>query len=205
MATIQEFAAERGIKALFHFTRIENLDSILRHGLLTRSQCVEQNCRAVFNDAYRIDATDAVCASISFPNYKLFWPFRCDTRGAEWVVIVLHASVMWESSSAFCTANAASAAVTAKPLEERTGLAALKLMFEDFGTTARADLGIPNHYTTNPQAEVLLLEGAPRKYIGGVVVPTQAIKAKLEAAFPGLQLKLNGGYFGARRDHGHWK
>lgn len=205
MATIQEFAAGRGIKALFHFTRIENLDSILRHGLLTRSQCVARNCGAVFNDAYRIDATDAVCTSISFPNYKLFWPFRCDTPGAEWVVLALDASVMWQTPAVFCTTNAASAEVTAISLEERMGLAALKLMFEDFGTKPRADLKIPNHYTTNPQAEVLLLDGAPRRYIVGVVVPTQAIRAKLEAAYPGLQPKLNGGYFGWRSDYEHWK
>ncbi len=205
MTTIQEFAATRSIKVLFHFTRIENLDSILRHGLLTRPQCKARNCGAIFNDVYRIDGTGAVCTSISFPNYKLFWPFRCDTPGVEWVLIALQPRVMWEMPSAFCTANAASAQVTAIPLEERKSLQAFQKMFEDFGHKKRADLNIPDHYTTNPQAEVLLLEGAPRKYIGGVVVPTQAIKVAVETQHPGLEIKLNGGYYDGRQDYEHWK
>lgn len=205
MTTIQEVATTRGIKALFHFTRIENLDSILRHGLLTRSECAARNCGAIFNDAYRIDGTGAVCASISFPNYKLFYPFRCATPGVEWVLIALYPSVMWELPSAFCTANAASAQVTAIPLEGRKGVHAFQRMFEDFGEKKRADLNIPDHYTTNPQAEVLLLEGAPMKYIGGVVVPTQAIKIAVETQCPSLQIKLNGGYYDGRRDYEHWR
>jgi len=202
---IQEFAAQRGVKKLFHFTRLENVDSILLHGLMTRSQCTAKACGAIFNDALRIDGTDAVCASISFPNYKLFWPFRQNPPDAEWVVLALHPSVMWETRAAFCKSNAASLEVTGIPIEQRMELAAFREMFEDFNLKKRIDLNILDHYPTNPQAEVLLLDGVLPKYIGGIIVPTQSIKTRLEAKYPKIRPTLNGGFFSWRRDFEHWK
>ena len=37
--TIEEFVDERGIRSLFHFTRLKNLPSILKRGLLIKKAC----------------------------------------------------------------------------------------------------------------------------------------------------------------------
>lgn len=204
VTTVQEFAALRCIKTLFHFTRAENLASILKHGLLSRAQCAHQNCVPTYNDAHRIDGTDAVCVSISFPNYKLFWQLRCTHPKVDWVLLKLDASALWELDCAFCAVNAASNEVTSISLQERRKLNALQVMFDDTDTKSRGELKIPNHYPTSPQAEVLLLDGAPTHYISGVVFPTQTIMDQLapQCAVP---VRLNGGYFSPRFDHSHWK
>jgi ssDNA thymidine ADP-ribosyltransferase, DarT len=143
--------------------------------------------------------------SISFPNYKLFYTFRQRDMSAEWVLIALHPSVMWETRTVFCTANAALTEVSSIPLKERQGLMALKRLFDDFGSKPRANLEIPDRYTTNRQAEVLLMDGAPKKYIRGLVAPTSAIQTRLAERFPGVPVKLNGGFFNGRSDFEHWR
>ena len=63
--------AERGIVSLFHFTQADNLKNILRYGLMPRGDIEITGIASEFNDKYRYDdCLDAVCISISFPNYK---------------------------------------------------------------------------------------------------------------------------------------
>lgn len=203
--TIEEFVAEREIKWLFHFTRINNLGSILQRGLVTRNILVREGSEAVCNDQYRYDGTDAVCVSIEFPNYKMFYSLRQSNLDNEWVVLVIHPCVLWMVRCAFCQTNAASAVVTNIPLPQRMTLSALQLMYTDFGGIQRATLNIPNSYPTNPQAEVLLLDGISPQYIAGVLVPTNAMKERLIAMYPGLTVVFAPRYFKYRTDYEHWK
>lgn len=203
--TIEQFVKDRGIDCLMHFTRASNLPTIIERGLVTRDTLLLEGKQDLCNDKLRIDNTYAVCASIGFPNYKMFWGLRQDNPNVEWVVLALDPKVLWETACAFCVANAASAAVTAIPLEQRMTLQAFKAMFADFGEKQRGSLALPDGCPTNPQAEVLLLEGAPRKYIGGAWVLNTAQKAKLEAQHPGFPLVANASVFGPRKDFAHWK
>lgn len=203
--TIQEFAAEREIPYLLHFTRLSNLESILTHGLVCRDRLDGMNIVGTVNDQHRIDDTDAVCVSIGFPNYKMFYPCRCDHPDEEWVVIVIRASALWNLPCAFCTENAASARVTAIPLDQRTGLAAFRAMYDDFDDKIRANLNLKIYMPTNPQAEVLMLEGIPLEYIAGVAVRSRVMKAQLEALHPGLKVWSHDVFYSARSDYAHWK
>src|SRR5215470_3724401 len=89
---IQQYCLERAIPSLVHFTRLCNLPSILQRGLLSRLT-LEKSSSAycpVFNDLRRLDqCTDAICFSIAFPNYKMFYRYSMDKR-SDWVVIVLN-------------------------------------------------------------------------------------------------------------------
>lgn len=70
---IQGFVVERKIKYLVHFTRIENLSSIMSYGLIPVASLSERRIDYVNNDLYRIDGFEnATCLSIQFPNYKMF-------------------------------------------------------------------------------------------------------------------------------------
>lgn len=201
--TIEEIARQHGINLLLHFTRLGNLASILERGLLQRGAA--HAYRAICNDEYRLDGTDAVCASIGFPNYKMFWSARQNNPDAEWVIVAIQPAALWRLPCAFCQTNAAAATVTAIPLHARTTVQAFQRMFGDFGDVSRAKLNLPDCYPTNPQAEVLLLNGAPREYIMGVIVQAADMKTKLEALHPGLQVVVGAGYFRYRRDFEHWK
>lgn len=201
--TIQEYAVERGINYLVHFTRASNLDSILKYGLVPRDALTLSGYTG-FNDQYRYDGTNAVCLSIAFPNYKMFWGVRQDYK-VDWVILVIFKEALWKLPCAFCATNAASACVTAVPLDQRRDLAALKAMYVDWGDKTRVMLGIPDNYPTNPQAEVLMLNGVPREYIRGAFVLNEATKVALQVKYPELDVRVNASYFRYRRDYAQWK
>jgi len=202
---IQELVAQLGIEYLVHFTREANLPSILQRGLVTRdvlrAEGQEDNC----NDRYRLDGTDAVCASIGFPNYKMFFALRQEDKDVDWMLLTIDPSVLWETTVAFCAANAASRAVTEIPLRQRMGQAAMEAMFSDFGDKARATLNLPASFPTNPQAEVLLLDGVPRQYISGGIALNEAQKTRIEADPAGLKVVRNADGYRWRSDYEHWR
>ena len=106
---IQQICKKRCITTLFHFTRIENLQSILHEGLIGRSILETRGKQFLWNDNDRSDCCpQATCLSISFPNYKMFWEIRKTKEKAEgikdsqWVVLLLDAKVLWELDCAFC-------------------------------------------------------------------------------------------------------
>ena len=202
--TIQEFVAERGIKLLMHFTRAKNLDSILARGLVPRNTLALEGFEG-FNDQYRIDGTDAVCLSIDFPNYKMFYGIQRDHPGETWVILCIHPQVLWDLDCAFCTANAASNGVTAIPLDQRKTLASMQAMYADWPGKARSELNLPNNYPTNPQAEVLALQGVPRRYIVAVLTLNESVRQELIAKYPGVKMRVSAGHFRYRRDFAHWK
>lgn len=202
--TIQEFVDERGIKFLMHFTRARNLDSILARGLVPRDTLILEGFDGL-NDQYRIDGTNAVCLSIGFPNYKMFYGIQKDHGGETWVILVIHPQALWDLDCVFCTANAASNGVTAVPLQQRKGLAAFQAMYADWPTKQRAELNIPDNYPTNPQAEVLALQGVPRQYVLGIVTLNETVRQELLAKYPGVDVQAHSQYFRYRRDFAHWK
>lgn len=202
--TIQEFVGERGIKLLMHFTRAKNLDSILARGLVPRNTLALEGFDG-FNDQYRIDGTDAVCLSIDFPNYKMFYGIQRDHPGETWVILCIHPQALWDLDCAFCTANAASNGVTAIPLDQRKTLASMQAMYADWPGKVRSELNLPNNYPTNPQAEVLALQGVPRRYIVGVLTLNESIRQELMAKYPGVEMRASAGHFRYRRDFAHWK
>lgn len=204
VTNIQQLVAERDIRFLVHFTRASNLDSILTRGLVPRDILVREGFDAL-NDQYRIDGTDAVCLSIGFPNYKMFYGIQKDNPNETWVILVIHPQVLWDLDCAFCAANAASNGVTAIPLEHRKGIAAFQAMFADWPTKPRSELNIPASYPTNPQAEVLALQGVPRQYILGIITLNETIRQELQDRHPGVDVRSHAQYFRYRRDFSHWK
>lgn len=204
MPTIQEICAHRGVKAVMHFTRLENLSSILAKGLIPRDVCLTSGLGVAFNDEYRLDNTNAVCASIEFPNYKMFYRLQMANPGQEWVILVINAAILWNAKAAFCKTNAASKEVTQVPLEARMNCTSFEGLFAEYGVTPRKDLGIPDRFPTNPQAEVLLTEGIPRQYIMGAIVKTSALEQQLTAQHPGFRTLCRPGYFKPRVDFKSW-
>jgi hypothetical protein len=202
--TIQEYALERGIKNLLHFTRESNLDSILQRGLVTRDVLAKEG-DASFNDNVRADYTNAVCLTIGFPNYKMWYGLKQENQGIDWVIVAVAPSALWKLQCAFCTANAALGSVAAIPLAQRQTLAAFQAMYADVPGKERVKLGIPDSFTTNPQAEILMLQGVPRPYIFGLVASSVAQKARLNAKYPGLKILMRPGHFSFRSDWAYWK
>ena len=175
---IKQICQDRGITTLVHFTRIEKLRNILHEGLLDHQSLLKKHGQQFApNDRKRLDGhKEAICLSISFPNYQLFSKFSwSDDEGrpdySGWVVLLLDAKVLWELDCAFCQENAASNAVRHIPLENRKKPDALKGMFVDVcrdtkeNVYQRQSLQIPDDYPTHPQAEILVFDQIQSDYI----------------------------------------
>lgn len=211
---IKKFVESRGIESLVHFTRVENVPSILVHGLLGRKTLISRGLNAEFNDQHRYDnVDDAVCVSISFPNYKMFYTLKRDNPGTDWAVVRLDPKILWELPCAYCFTNAASTEITSLAIEERKKLSALVSMFEDRPqNNKRSFLKIPEDYTTDPQAEVLVLGAIDSKYILDVNIGSEenvnninAIKSLFKPYSDKFHFLHNRKLFRARKDYKHWQ
>ena len=162
-----------GISSLMHFTRLENLSSIMKNGVLSRIELSRRNIPTLINDTERFDRQlDATCLSISFPNYQMFYRYRSNSSHI-WVVLQIDIHVLL-SDCAFCLTNAASNIVRHIPIEQRKQPEALDRLFEDYMdrnvAILREDLDIPRNYPTNPQAEILAFTPIPQDLIQAVYV-----------------------------------
>lgn len=202
--TIQQECTARNIDRLFHFTRAENVPWILKSGLLLPSYIRTNALDIISNDPYRYDGLDAICLSIEWPNYKMFYTLRCNTPPeTKWAVLEINHSVLWEKDCCFSVTNAADNSVNSIPVAQRSGLSAFQRLFEDYGEKARVNLNIHDYFPTNPQAEVSCLNPIEPQYIKAVwfddIGEAQAVN-NLHS-----YVRFNNQYHKPRSDYTHWQ
>lgn len=203
---IKKILSERNIDCLMHFTQAENLPGIFEYGICPRADLSEEE--AIFNDEYRFDnCENAVCTSIEFPNYKMFYSLRVNNPGVDWAICVISAAAMVDFDCAFCEMNAGSKSMYSMPLAERMGSRALQNLFKDVSDgRRRSDLGIPDCFPTNPQAEVLVFDTIPVGYITHVLFENAAAMKKYKKYIPNnIEAVVNQNYFGPRMDYKMWQ
>lgn len=205
MASIQEECTSRNIDCLFHFTPVEYLHSILKHGLLVPSVCAKLDTGVTPNDAFRYDAQDAICLSVEWPNYKLFYSFRQRDTSRQWALIAIRHSVLWEKRVCFNTTNAADNSMSSQAFAARQGLAKFQELFGDWSGKVRADLQLTDNLPTNPQAEVLCLDTIEPTKFYGVLLDDLATYKALKEKYANFEFMQGAGYFGYRTDWSHWK
>lgn len=194
------------INHVWHFTKIENVDSILTSGLIPRATLETRGAAVAYNDQYRIDEQrSANCLSIGHPNYKMFYSLRCQSLNQAWVVVAFKPEILWLKNCAFCHENAASSNVTAIPIQLRKGVAAFERMFAPVaGKPDRAALKLPNDCPTNPQAEVLVFDTIDPQYIEGVITPDKQTEQALKAKYPNFNFLYHQAFYSPRLDYEHW-
>ena len=205
MASIQEECAGRNIDCLFHFSPVEHLDSILKHGLLVPSACTTHGTGMKPNDAVRHDRQDAICLSVEWPNYKLFYSFRQRDTNRQWALVAIQHRVLWEKRVCFNTTNAADNSMSAQAFAARQGLAKFRELFGDCCGKVRGVLNLPDHLTTNPQAEVLCLDTIEPAYFHGVLLSDRATYNTYKSRYSGIEFMHDTHYFSYRNDWSHWK
>jgi len=175
-AEILSIIETRSIKFLVHFTRSTNLDSILTLGLVPRANLERKVRNYSVNDQSRWDGrTKYNCASISFPNSKMFYSYMQADKSIKWPILLLRPQVLVEDVL-FCRHNAADARISSQANADLEGPGAFRNMFQETrGLSSRADQGLKVCDPTDVQAEVLLHGTIEPKYIGAVVFPDATI------------------------------
>lgn len=132
---IRQRVENRGIKGLVHFTHIQNVDSILEHGIMPPNETrqleatLENEETFIFPDQYRADGKNASCLSIMFPNNEMLWHKRQQYGDKAWVFLLLKPDILWECDCAFYPTNAASVGLRHEPVENFKTADAFESMF----------------------------------------------------------------------------
>lgn len=165
-STCMSIAAEaknRGIRNVVHFTKVENLPSIMKRGLCPVSALCDGNINYLSNDSTRFDGhRDALCLSIAHPNEKMFYKYRMGKPDQEWAVLILDPEVLSTRNVAFCRNNAADRRMRSLSLAERMTANAFSSMFASADDLpARESDRLQLYDPTDVQAEVLVFDRLP--------------------------------------------
>lgn len=211
---IKDIIERRNITQLFHFTRSDNLDSILTHGLIPVKSHQAFGIKSRRNDFQRMDKKlGCTSISVSFPNYKLLYKYRNEYPDAIWVVLELNPSLLYSpvNTSYFFAENAAVQGNSAQ--EENYFAEDFEKMFCEkyiksvtFVVDRSKSSGYKNWITTNPQAEILVSGVIPRYYIKKVHFCTrnEANKCINEATID-YDYEITEGLFDRRFDWKLWR
>ena len=198
---IYNYLVGRGVKRLVHFTPAKNLQSILTKGIIPRANLNSES--AMFLDSQRLEnMRDCSCFSFSFPNYKMFYKYQKLTN-QSFVVLFIDISylltVKYENLY-FLPSNAASGRYAGR-CNEMHGLNAVQAQF---ALTGR-DKGIPDSFTTNPQAEILIRSVVPPSFIKEIHFKTRSDFMSFGSNIPNrYNTSVSNTYFSYRSDYQNW-
>lgn len=189
---IRKIVKQRGIRDLFHFTRIENVDSILCRGLISEADLRENAVPHVASDAERRDGRlDGVSLSVSFPNWKMFYSKRVNSDApTHWVVLSICPSVLWTHRVEFFTYNAASEGMVDSEKSAHMRSAAFRELFAGEHRMTEKGFSLPKRFPTQNQAEVLVFEPIMPRDFQYCVVGTEDLRDRVLTVAPKLDVRL---------------
>lgn len=178
--TVLGIIEDRKITSLFHFSKVENLENIIRKGIIPRKYLKKGSYRST--DNHRWDGfLNASCLTVSFPQCVMFYPKRCDDKSQDWVVLEIDTAILDRKDCAFFETNAASNAVKEEIILNRKTPTAFERMFDDLeNKPSRSRLKIPDNYPTDPQAEVLVFGNVEPNLIKELHFETDTVKEQFK-------------------------
>jgi len=169
---IQSISESRKIPCLVHFTKISNLGSIIKNGILSKERLIEKSIDFTVNDLVRLDGyLDAISLSISFPNYKMLYKYMSQDSASSWVILILDPSILWKVKCAFCKHNAADIRISKSPIENLMNGHSFSSMFDDIvGVDGenRVAQHLMDYDPTDVQAEILVFEKINTSFINSI-------------------------------------
>lgn len=157
-----ELCKKRNIKYLYHFSAIENVDSIMKYGILSVNKLKNNNIKYDFNDNERYDKRyNCISCSVEFPNGILLNNFK-NKFNKKYVIFRINIDVLNYKYALCCPTNAA----TCKG-DYIVGIDKFVKLYEG----ERFDL--PNSFPTSEQAEILIFNNIEPKYIEQIIFETK--------------------------------
>jgi len=207
---IKNEANRRGITQLVHFTMINHLGQILKEGIFSRRKLRKDklnNPNYSFTDLDDYgNNSEWISTTISFPNYKMFYKKRMNKEGLEhlkeakgWAVIALDSKVIWELDCRFSHLNAAARSYFTTP-----SFAKYEKFVLMFGQSNLRSPNLPDEYTSDPQAEVLVSDYIPTKYIKEIFFEDIESANNFTRNFnPNVKVTVDRKYFKYRADYSY--
>lgn len=188
------------ISHLVHFTPIANVESILENGLRSRNALAGH--QYVFTDDYRTDGwLDWISLSVSFPNYKMFYAKKNSLKKIDgWAILLIKKEVLWELDCKFILTNAASYGIRMFRDDTWSSVKA----FEDMFNYVEHRSGIPDCFTTDPQAEVMIKNEVSSNYIDLIAVERRHDLKRL-GKLQDIKVETIPELFKWRSDFEHWR
>ena len=196
---IREVLAKRRIKRLYHFTRIENLQSILTHGILPETELSQKKMSHFSNDPRRYDGKkNCISLSVEYPNSDNLHKFMKEKIGAKWVVLAVDPEVILYHNCYFAEHNAASSSISSF-LDHNVSPKAFENMFADeiivgFSHGKRIinrRVGTPSYWPTSLQAEIMLEGRIAPEYITAIYFQDELDKSSYKTIARGKRLLVN--------------
>lgn len=168
-----EVIKKREIKYLIHFTPTINLLGIFEEQKILSRKLIEQlvinNLDILdyieFTDSHRFDDKNFINLSIQSPNASLFKKFRSKTQQdchVKWCVLKIDTKYIYHIDTIFSITNAANS-YNKNNIRITGDIEKFKLMFSpsidiinSYGNKKLNRGNLPNNYTTDEQAEVLV-------------------------------------------------
>lgn len=169
---------ERRVLKLVHFTDINNLENIKKHGLCSKSHLNKNRIVYYSNDEQRMDGiVQGICLTVNYVNHFLLNSFKRKYRKKQYVVLYIHPNILYNLLPTepifrvYFNHNAASSYAKSSIID-------IEIMFQE-----RFDIKIYDYYsydwvnktykrdnlneyqTTSPQAEVVIYDRIPPEYI----------------------------------------
>lgn len=201
-----EILEKRKIEHFVHFTNAHNLESILKYGLLSVREMQERGITYISNDNDRFDAKlGGISLSVSFPNYRMFYKKRQTSKESDWVILLLDPNQIVGLTCRFYAKNAACSEMKRKGIPFNA-VKEFENMFCGEGVENRENKGIPSSFTTDPQAEVLVLDAIPVSAIQTVCFANDTTRKRFNNLLcaQGVSGRTEEKYFDKRIDYKHW-
>ena len=181
---IKEVIESNKVKYLVHFTRIENLSSILENGILSIKELNIRGLEYFNNDFGRYDGRrDCSCFSVEFPNDSLLKAFRKNQNDGKWVILLVDVDVLIfkKSKKYFCMHNAASKGISSQikygqlcSAEDFEKMFSAHIEYSKRDGNYSLDRVVDKSYlATSNQAEILIEGIIEREYIRGIITATK--------------------------------
>lgn len=193
---------------LVHFTRIENLPSILDCGIIPK---INLESGGVCNDDKRFDGfLEATSFSVSFPNYQMFYRYRCENPDSNWAIVSISTETLLEIPALFYPSNAANSSFrneSKTTLVTRMGSTGFSSLFIDEPFGVREERQLPLYYPTDPQSEVLMFgKVEPKRFVAIALMRRDPIIEELvRIKLPSIRRSIGGSLFKPRSDFRFWQ